>query len=68
MPCTIKTILNCFALEHSAFKTEHAIRLNFSPDNPAFRFYTVYGLPVQQDKKKTLFWNLLGLTQSIECP
>ena len=42
MPC-LKTILNCFALEHSAFKNKtfenvlrHGIRLNFSSDNPAF--------------------------------
>ena len=43
MPCH-KTILNCFALEHSAFKNKtfervlrHGIRLNFSSDNPALR-------------------------------
>ena len=37
----VKTILNCFALEHSAFKTKHlkvslrhGIRLIFSSDNP----------------------------------
>jgi len=33
MPC-LKTILNCFALEQSTFKTKHGIRLNFSSGNP----------------------------------
>ena len=35
MPC-LKLILNCFALEHSAFKTKH-LKVSSSSDNPAFR-------------------------------
>ena len=35
MPC-LKTILNCFDLEHGEFKKKN-IGLNFSSDNPALR-------------------------------